>query len=296
MVPKNIFMTFKNKKVPKEIFIRWKTLNPDYKIHFYTDKDCIDFLRKNYNNNYANFFKKIRRGPHKADFWRLCVLYKYGGIYADIDLVPIRPISEIIGDSNFCTCLSIKRDSIFQAFISTIPRNIFIKKCIMSLYNKRNDSYFWSDYLSPTKDMYNVMASILNKNRLYSNKYYYHKEYDSEDIYIGYSHTNSKEITLQTPLSNDTKLIIKNNKPHIKYDYKINNNKLIIKRIDKNFGWSNRIYGQIITNDLTFYKIKILDEFLLRPRIINAFVRFNNKVLLKSRDVSYYRSKKKGLL
>ena len=67
-------------------------------------------------------------------------------------------------------------------------------------------------------------------------------------------------------------------------------------RIDKKIGWAEKIYGNIITNNLIFYKIKILDEFLLRPKIINCFVKFNNKVLLKSRDSSYYRSKKRGLL
>ena len=30
----------------------------------------------------------------KTDFWRYAVLYEYGGIYADLDIEPKRPIEE----------------------------------------------------------------------------------------------------------------------------------------------------------------------------------------------------------
>ena len=36
----------------------------------------------------------------KADLWRLCKLYVYGGIYADIDLVPYLSIDSIMNEKN----------------------------------------------------------------------------------------------------------------------------------------------------------------------------------------------------
>ena len=33
-------------------------------------------------------FKDLKIGAHKADFFRYCILYIYGGIYIDIKIFP----------------------------------------------------------------------------------------------------------------------------------------------------------------------------------------------------------------
>ena len=137
MVPKVIYMTYKNKRIPKKYILQWKKLNPDYEIKFYTDEDCINFLKKEYGKKYSDFFKWIKYGAHKADFWRYCILYKYGGVYADIDLVPYLPINKIIGDSNFCTCIGIDKCSFFQAFLVTPPNNPLIYTKQYKVYLKK---------------------------------------------------------------------------------------------------------------------------------------------------------------
>ena len=105
---KTIYMTYK-KNIPNFIFNRWKELNPDYNIEFSMDEDCINFLSKNFNNHVVELFKKIPKGMYKADLWRLCKLYIEGGIYADIDLVPMVPIDSLIIEKNitFYSCLSL---------------------------------------------------------------------------------------------------------------------------------------------------------------------------------------------
>jgi len=83
----NIYMTYK-KEVPPKVFNRWTALNPEYSIDFSLDQDCYDFLKDEYNVEVANLFQTIPKGMHKADLWRIFKLYKYGGVYADVDLVP----------------------------------------------------------------------------------------------------------------------------------------------------------------------------------------------------------------
>ena len=157
-------MTYKNHNFPKKkVFDRWKSLNPEWDIDFSDDKDCKDFIEKNFGIEYKELFDQIKSGPNKADLWRLCKLYLTGGLYVDIDLIPYKSIDYIIQDSDFCTCLSMDKKSIFQAFLFVREkRNPIIKKCILSLLENK-DNYHWEKN-EPTFDMYKKMTEMLGEN------------------------------------------------------------------------------------------------------------------------------------
>ena len=90
-------MTCKDKqKLPDYVVQNWKLLNPDLEIKLYDNKECIRFLTEKFSSEYATIFKKIQHGPYKADFWRLCVLYYYGGYYSDIDMYPLKSLKYIV--------------------------------------------------------------------------------------------------------------------------------------------------------------------------------------------------------
>lgn len=153
-------MCFKNKNVPDKVFDNWKQLNPDYSIKFFDDDECYELIRKDFNSDYADFFREIPSGPIKADFFRLLVLYKYGGVYSDVDLEPLRPLSEIIEpDDQFISVLNcvpmdpFGKPHIFQAFIACTAEHPIIKDCIDRLYKKRHSKFdYWK--WSGTRDMY----------------------------------------------------------------------------------------------------------------------------------------------
>src|SRR6056300_1527572 len=112
MIPKVIYMSYKS-KIPDYIINNWKTLNPDYRIDFSLDDDCIDFLR-DCNKISVQLFKEINQGMHKCDFWRLCKLYLHGGVYADVDLIPHVSIDSLLKENaTFYSCKSIVTNSIF---------------------------------------------------------------------------------------------------------------------------------------------------------------------------------------
>jgi Glycosyltransferase sugar-binding region containing DXD motif len=62
----------------------WKSSGWDYR--FYTDDDCAFYIKKNYPLRFVKAYEAILPGAFKADFFRLLVLLKDGGIYADIDV------------------------------------------------------------------------------------------------------------------------------------------------------------------------------------------------------------------
>ena len=89
MIPKNIFQTHKsyeflakNPQLYQAAFSWYKHKGFNYK--FYTDKECDVFMQDNFPNLYS-IYRLLSLPVMKADLWRYCVVYKYGGIYADVD-------------------------------------------------------------------------------------------------------------------------------------------------------------------------------------------------------------------
>ena len=106
-IPKVIYLSYKTKDIPEYVIKKWNKIYPDYEVKLYDNNDCINFLKKEYNDELVDIFNYIKDGPIKADFWRVCILYKYGGIYSDIDVEPLVNIENImLPDTTFITCLS----------------------------------------------------------------------------------------------------------------------------------------------------------------------------------------------
>ena len=108
---------------------KWKYLNPKYKIELYDDTMCEAFLLNEYGQLYSDIFQFLKDGPIKADFWRVCILYKYGGIYIDCDIHPLRDLDELFKkDYFFVTWHNDKKKLPYNAVIgSQKNQDIFLK-------------------------------------------------------------------------------------------------------------------------------------------------------------------------
>ena len=91
MIPYNIYQTHKNiefvnsNKKLLDATNSWKKYK-DFTYKFYDDKKCDEFIME-YYPEIKEFYDKLPLNVMKADLWRYCVIYKYGGIYADVDTV-----------------------------------------------------------------------------------------------------------------------------------------------------------------------------------------------------------------
>lgn len=63
----------------------WKASGWEYR--FYSDDTARDYIRANYPERFVSVFDTLLPGAYKADFFRYLVLFKEGGIYADIDVM-----------------------------------------------------------------------------------------------------------------------------------------------------------------------------------------------------------------
>lgn len=97
-IPKKIFQTWKTNNLPNEISINCvnelKRNNQYFEYYFYTDSDINDFIEQHYPE-YKLLFDSFPHNIQKIDFFRLLIIYHYGGFYFDIDVNINKNISKL---------------------------------------------------------------------------------------------------------------------------------------------------------------------------------------------------------
>ena len=96
MIPKKLHFTYKTDDLPriyKENLKRWQAYCPDWEMILHTDRKVHKFFERHFPH-YASDIKNIRQGVVLADLFRYGVLYIFGGMYNDIDTIPLNPIPE----------------------------------------------------------------------------------------------------------------------------------------------------------------------------------------------------------
>ena len=208
-IPKIIYLCYKTKNIPDYIIPTWKRLNPDYEIRLFDNNDCREFLRKNYDKKHLEVFDFLRDGPIKADFWRCCIIYKYGGVYCDIDVKPLKPINSFLeNDTDFLTVRSgEEKHRLTPELIISKPKNELLKMCIDNYlkWKLENVKYEYWKY-SITRIMSTNMEKLIPEKKKKQNKNVYfvnNKKYqlvneirNKKDIYDDYVEYNGKVILL----------------------------------------------------------------------------------------------------
>lgn len=126
-------------------------LNPEYEHVFFTDEDCLQFMHTNFPGRITNAYESLVPGAYKSDLFRICYLYKYGGVYIDINKELLVPLKEIIDDKvDLFTVIDIPKCCVWQAFIACRPGLPFMKECIEQCVTNIESKYYGKSVLSVT--------------------------------------------------------------------------------------------------------------------------------------------------
>jgi mannosyltransferase OCH1-like enzyme len=138
-----------------------KNLNPEYKYYYFNARQCREFIKKEFPD-VLEYYDLLLPGAYKADLWRYCVLYKYGGFYLDIRMYPYMSFDSIITkETEFMSCVDISQNMLYQAILGVEPKSRFMRNAIDEcVKNIRERSLADSD-LSVTGPR--VMGIALNK-------------------------------------------------------------------------------------------------------------------------------------
>jgi mannosyltransferase OCH1-like enzyme len=155
IIPNIIHQTFCSKFLPLEItniIKKNKKICKKCKFIFYDDNDCELLIKDYFNDEIYNAYMKINPsyGAMRADFFRYCVLYLYGGIYLDIKSQINCPIFKIINKDDIC--------------ILDLPRN--------NLESWRNNSPTYEQWLLIFAPRHPYLLSVINQIYTYINSNY----------------------------------------------------------------------------------------------------------------------------
>jgi mannosyltransferase OCH1-like enzyme len=104
-------------------FLFNRLLAPGFEHRFMVTAERDTFIRDNYPKEIYDAYARIQIGAAQADFWRVLVLQKFGGVYMDIDAHLVWPLARILPPEQEELFLQIKTGEISNYFIASKPDN-----------------------------------------------------------------------------------------------------------------------------------------------------------------------------
>jgi mannosyltransferase OCH1-like enzyme len=134
-IPLKVWQTWKTAHLPLRIartVRRFRNNNPEYTHRLLTDLECSQFIEEHFGGTrteQAYFRINPAFGAARADFWRYCILFKYGGIYLDIDSTCVTPLRNIIsGDDSAVLSQEKNLVDAWRADLSILNESAFLAK------------------------------------------------------------------------------------------------------------------------------------------------------------------------
>lgn len=97
-IPKQIHQTWKTDVIPdnlKDVVASWTKNNPMYGYKCWDDLQCYNFVKEHYKW-FLPYYENYEYSVQRADAFRYFVMYHYGGIYADLDMLSLTSMDPII--------------------------------------------------------------------------------------------------------------------------------------------------------------------------------------------------------
>jgi mannosyltransferase OCH1-like enzyme len=168
IIPLKIFQTWHNKDLPPKMRERVELLkrqNPRFEHFLYDDNECRELIKNNFSNDILKAYDKLIPGAYKADLWRLCVLYLYGGIYMDIKFVCVNGFKLIeLTERNHFVEDRIKPLSIYNGLLVCQQNHPFLMMAINKIVHNVKNNYYGSTPLEPTGPT--MLGNLILNNKL----------------------------------------------------------------------------------------------------------------------------------
>lgn len=172
-----------------------QNLYPNFKYHLYSGKEIEGILENNFPKDIITSYHSLKPYAYRADLARYCLLYLYGGLYIDLSLLCLSPLT--LGDTNFFAFRDLPEFSdpwwaITNAIIYSKPKSNIMKTAIDLMVNHCKTKFYGVsaiDVGGPTLLGKAVMRSQENFHKVFTNGQVNHIE--SKDL-------NIKEETLKS--------------------------------------------------------------------------------------------------
>jgi mannosyltransferase OCH1-like enzyme len=125
-IPKKIWQTNYTNKVTFPVYFNYlwnRLMAPTFEYHYWIDNDRVSFINENFSSEIFDAFNKIQIGAAQADYWRILVLLKYGGIYLDNDAAFTFPPQTFLSSKDEELFIKVKSNEITNYFLASKPNH-----------------------------------------------------------------------------------------------------------------------------------------------------------------------------
>jgi hypothetical protein len=158
-IPKLFFQTSKGPLEPYIVKMTKAMIPSDWIYRHFLDSDIVHFLKSHPLKEFPGaleVFQKLKRGEHKADFFRYYFLFVKGGVFMDSDAMIYKPIDQIVKDYKFLSVNSgVVPGTMFQGVLASEARNPLIGEALQFFF-KGNVSVLDLDYHYLCRDIFRL--------------------------------------------------------------------------------------------------------------------------------------------
>jgi len=138
-IPKIIHQIWLGSPVPEKFKIfqqTWREHNPDWEFKLWTDDDIAQLGLKN-----QEWYDKAINYAERSDIARYEILYRFGGVYVDIDFECVQPLEYLNHRYDFYAGIELPAMAPFlgylvminNALIASVPGHPILKRCIETI-------------------------------------------------------------------------------------------------------------------------------------------------------------------
>ena len=162
-IPRTLWQTNFTNRVTLAVYLNYlfnRLLAYDFDYHFVITEDRAEFIKENYSQEIFESYSRIQIGAAQADFWRLLVLYKHGGVYMDIDAHLVWPLSSIIKAEQKELYILARKGDITNYFIASQNDNVNLKKMIDVVLKNIEENTIKNVYVLTGPGVFNKVLNI----------------------------------------------------------------------------------------------------------------------------------------
>jgi mannosyltransferase OCH1-like enzyme len=171
MIPKHIYQTWKTHNLPPgiaNVIHQMLTINPGWTHNLYDDTEMAAFIQTNYPGRVSQAFNSLAIGAARADIWRYCVLYHFGGVYLDIDADICKPLDTLIRQDDDAIITREQVEGLFNQWILIFSRGhpllkAAIDECVENVLSRSSNNIL---HLTGSTVFSQILTHRLKSNQL----------------------------------------------------------------------------------------------------------------------------------
>jgi mannosyltransferase OCH1-like enzyme len=105
----------------------WLDCHPDWELRFWTDENLPEGLRR------RESYDRLRSPVERCDILRLELVWRFGGVYIDMDFECLRSIEPLIENVEFFTANIGEKGRVNHAILGAVPGNPVLERALVEI-------------------------------------------------------------------------------------------------------------------------------------------------------------------